>query len=276
MDSRGFVMMAKQYAVDEVVRDCVKELKSPRLPKRSPAPRGQVEKSIRQWVNDRSRIERRRSDWFSRLAQSDQRLIGDILEECAERALANFFCLVDGVGGNYEGVFEIVAVEEERRTVLNPQNTDMLHDIFSEVSEEGRRKIIMPKKYALCSEQELLQMLEARAKIHGQELDEGRPKKANAQFDIMVKLSCELLRRGRSAQLKILSLLNNDNPHVKMWAAFLALEFDSSQGERVLEEIGRNYRRNLNLGFSAEFTLKQWRKGELRTLSEWGCKGEPT
>lgn len=173
-------------------------------------------------------------------------------------------------------MFEIVAVEEERRTVLNPQNTDMLHDIFSEVCEEGRRKIIMPKKYALCSERELLQMLEARAKIHGQELDEGRPKKANAQFDIMVKLSCELLRRGRSAQLKILSLLNNDNPHVKMWAAFLALEFDSSQGEKVLEEIGRNYRRNLNLGFSAEFTLKQWRKGELRTLSEWGCTGEPT
>jgi hypothetical protein len=131
----------------------------------------------------------------------------------------------------------------------------------------------MPKKYALCSEDELLEMLEARAKIRGQELDEGRPKKANAQFDIMVKLSCELLRRGRSAQLKILSLLKSDNPYVRMWAAFLALEFDISQGERVLEEIGRNYRRDLNIGFSAEFMLKQWRKGELRTLSQWGCRG---
>lgn len=66
--------------------------------------------------------------------------MGNILEECAEQVLASFFCLVDGVGGNYEGVFEIVAVEEERRKLLNPQNTEMLHDIFSDVCEEGRRK----------------------------------------------------------------------------------------------------------------------------------------
>lgn len=140
MDSCEFVMIAKQYAVDEVVRECVKELKSPRPPKGSPAPRSLVEESIRQWLNDRSLVEQRRSDWFKRLAEDDQRLMRNILEECAEKVLASFFCLVDGVGGNYEGVFEIVAVEEERREVLNPQNTEMLHDIFSDVCEEGRRK----------------------------------------------------------------------------------------------------------------------------------------
>lgn len=74
------------------------------------------------------------------VAEDEQKLMGNILEECAERVLANFFCLVDGVGGNYESVFEIVAVDEEWRKVLNPQNTEMLHDIFSDVCEEGRRK----------------------------------------------------------------------------------------------------------------------------------------
>ena len=113
-------------------------------------------------------------------------------------------------------------------------------------------------------------MLEARAKTRGQELQEGSPGRANVQFNIMVKLSCELLRRGHSAQQKILSLLKNSNPYVREWAAFLALEFDVSKGEQVLEEIAQNYSRGL--GFSAQFTLEQWRKGELRTLSQWACK----
>lgn len=129
----------------------------------------------------------------------------------------------------------------------------------------------MPQKHALCTDEELLQMLETRAKIRGQELEEGSAGKANKQFDIMVKLSCELLRRGCSAHQKILSLLRNDNPYVRMWAAFVALELDASKGEQVLEELAKNYTRSL--GFSAEFTLKQWREGELRTLSQWGCKG---
>jgi hypothetical protein len=128
----------------------------------------------------------------------------------------------------------------------------------------------MPKKHALCSDEELLQMLEARAKTRGQELQEGSPRLANAQFDIMVKLSRELMRRGHSAQQKILSLLKNSNPYVREWAAFLALEFDVSKGEQVLEEIAQNYSRGL--GLSAKFTLGQWRKGELRTLSQWACK----
>jgi hypothetical protein len=128
----------------------------------------------------------------------------------------------------------------------------------------------MPKKHALCSDEELLQMLEGRAETRGRELQEGSPTRANAQFDIMVKLSCELVRRGPSAHQKILSLLNNGNPYVREWAAFLALEFDASKGEQVLEDIAQNYTRGL--GFSAGFTLKQWRKGELRTLSQWGCK----
>jgi hypothetical protein len=112
-------------------------------------------------------------------------------------------------------------------------------------------------------------MLVTRAVLNGEALDQLKPRKANAQFDIMVGLSRELLRRGTSVHPKILSMLENQNPHVKSWAAFLALEIDPLRGERTLEEISRNYPHSLNLGFTAEFTLKQWREGKLRTLSQW-------
>ena len=132
----------------------------------------------------------------------------------------------------------------------------------------------MSKKHALCSDEELLEMLTTRAKIRGHELDRGSPQRANAQFRIMVKLSCELMRRGRSVHPKILSLLESDNPYVRMWAAFLAFEIDVPQAERVLADIERSYAGTgrPSLGFTAQFTLEQWRKGALRTLSQWGCK----
>jgi hypothetical protein len=133
----------------------------------------------------------------------------------------------------------------------------------------------MAKAHKQCTDEELLEMLVTRAVVQGEALDQLKPRKANAQFDIMVKLSCELLRRGASVHPKILSMLENENPHVRSWAAFLALEIDPPRGERFLEGISRNYPRNLNLGFSAEFTLKQWRKGKLRTLSQWGCNSAP-
>jgi hypothetical protein len=129
---------------------------------------------------------------------------------------------------------------------------------------------IMPKKHALCSVEDLLRMLEARAKVRGHESEKGLPRRANAQYDIMVKLSCELLRRGQSGRQAILTLLECDHPYVREWAAFIALEFEPSRGEKVLEEIGQNYTRGL--GFSAKFTLQQWRKGELKTISQWACK----
>lgn len=67
-------------------------------------------------------------------------MVRAILEDCAERAVASFFTLLDGVGGSHEGVFEVLAVDsDDQRTILNPQNTEMLHDLFSEVCEEGRQ-----------------------------------------------------------------------------------------------------------------------------------------
>jgi hypothetical protein len=52
-----------------------------------------------------------------------------------------FFTLLDGVSGPFEGVFEVVAIDsDERRQIVNPENTDMLHDLFSEICEEDRHQ----------------------------------------------------------------------------------------------------------------------------------------
>lgn len=140
MNSHEFVVMAKRYAIDDVIRECLNELKTPRLPEHSPPPRGQIEESLTRWLNDHSAVQRRRSEWFKNLSADEQRIVKNMMEECAERALGNLFCLVDGVGGDYEGVFEIVAVNGEDRAVVNPENTEMLHDIFSEVCQENRER----------------------------------------------------------------------------------------------------------------------------------------
>jgi len=91
-------------------------------------------------MNHRNSEKRRKSDWFHCLSQADKQMLEEVLEECAEFTAACVFNLVDGVGGDCPGVFEIVAVSQGERTVLNPENSDLLHDLFSEVCEGDRRR----------------------------------------------------------------------------------------------------------------------------------------
>lgn len=138
MDSRELVVMVKRYAVDDIVESFVGTLKSPRsgLPD---AANPSANDTLR-FVDKHSVVHQRRSAWYGRLTPDDRAMIGELLEDCAEAAVANVFTLLDGVGGSYEGVFEIVAVDSaSQRHVLNPGNSPMLHDLFSEVCEEGRR-----------------------------------------------------------------------------------------------------------------------------------------
>ena len=77
--------------------------------------------------------------WFSGLDEEGQQTFKELLQECAEATSFHFFNLINGTGGDFEGVFEIVAVEDgDSRTTINPENTDMLHDWFSEIREEER------------------------------------------------------------------------------------------------------------------------------------------
>jgi hypothetical protein len=138
LDSREFVAKTKRYAVDDTVELILKSLKSPRLPNVSNGADDTVDPSISQWMEESSRKEQSRSDWLKRLSADDQIIFRNILEECAEKTVFGMFCFIDGVGGDSEGVFEIVEVIDEQRDTLNPENSEMLHDLFSDVCARDR------------------------------------------------------------------------------------------------------------------------------------------
>ena len=121
------------------------------------------------------------------------------------------------------------------------------------------------------SDAALLEALVAACVHRGEALDHGHIATANTHFDLGTRLTRELLARGQAARNGILNLLNNENPYVRLHAAFVALELDPSRAEPVLEAIGRDHK-DLNLGFSARFTLEQWRAGKLLTISKWNTK----
>src|SRR6266699_3521553 len=137
-------------------------------------------------------------------------------------------------------------------------------------NSEGK-STTMPDRDENRSDAALLEALVAACVHRGEALDHGHIATANTQFGLGTRLTRELLARGQYARNGILDLLNNENPYVRLHAAFVALELDPSRAEPVLEAIGRDHK-DLNLGFSARFTLEQWRAGNLLTISKWNTK----
>jgi hypothetical protein len=72
------------------------------------------------------------------LSEFERQTLLLMLQEAAEPAVAGTFCVLDGVGGNYAGIFEIYAVDpDDSKNHVNPENTEMLHDIYSELCSSG-------------------------------------------------------------------------------------------------------------------------------------------
>ena len=141
MDNREFVRLAKREAIDSAVKNILGKLNAPRANGPLPAVQADdiVAAPIDRWFNEGAIRQQRQAAWFASLDAEGQETLRGLLEECAELSGYGFFTLIDGVGGDSEGVFELVHVCGEEKTVLNPQNTDMLHDLFSEVCEKDRR-----------------------------------------------------------------------------------------------------------------------------------------
>jgi hypothetical protein len=100
------------------------------------------------------------------------------------------------------------------------------------------------------------------AAAHGQGSWDGNYKKANRNYDIVANIRRELMERGEEGRMALLELLNHPDPHVRTSAAAYALQFAPERAEAVLVEVGQS-----DVGivsFTAEMTLEQWRKGELK------------
>jgi hypothetical protein len=137
MDSREFVRFLKHETIDETVRIVLKRLESPRLPQPVPQSVDDVQTGISNFYNSGALEEQKQAAWFRTLNEEQQGKFVEILQDCAELSAFSFCTLIDGVGCDYEETFDLFAIDAKgRRTLVNPQNSDMLHDLLSEVCAE--------------------------------------------------------------------------------------------------------------------------------------------
>ena len=107
---------------------------------------------------------------------------------------------------------------------------------------------------------ELVKAYSEAAKIQGEATESGDYKKGNKASSLLAAIYSEMRRRGIDAQSTLLSLLRNDDPGIRLWAASHAMDFSPNDGESVLRAlipVGKF------LGLCAKITLEEWEKGKL-------------
>ena len=119
LGSRDFVNILKQHASDGVGLEVIKSALRPNPFDSSP----QRSKRIREFIEG--------------LSESDRETLSSLLQDAAEFSIAGALCVLDGVGGNYNGTFELYSFEsDETKHLVNSENSEMLHDIYSELLSE--------------------------------------------------------------------------------------------------------------------------------------------
>ena len=98
------------------------------------------------------------------------------------------------------------------------------------------------------------------ASAHGAAVEVADSDAASGAADALLEV-CERLSRAGKKRL-LLSLLQNENASVRLWAAGYTLSLDETRAEKVLEELSGG---TGLLSFSASMTLSQWRSGDLIT-----------
>lgn len=107
---------------------------------------------------------------------------------------------------------------------------------------------------------DLLIEYRATALLHGQATDAGDSRRCNRAHDKIRRLQRVLRERGDEFQQGILALLDDEDLHVRVWAASDALAFAPDEAVRVLRKIA-GLPRGL-ASFDAKMTLELWDAGE--------------
>ena len=100
------------------------------------------------------------------------------------------------------------------------------------------------------------------AALHGQASIEGAHRIANAQYKNLTAAWRELRNRGEDGRAALTVLLQDSNPHVRLWAASHVLEFAPMDAEAELERLAHGPPSVVRL--DAEMTLREWRAGNLK------------
>jgi hypothetical protein len=112
--------------------------------------------------------------------------------------------------------------------------------------------------------EELIEMTRTTSAERWRAIEAGKPKDGNRMFDLLVAIRRELRTRGMEAQRQLLGLLDDPDPGTRCWAAVSVLEFAPTEGERILTELAKLP--DSLVGFSAEWTLEQWKAGTFKPL----------
>ena len=139
MDAREFIEVIQRDAIDYPYKQLVKQLLQPKPTIPMEAWTSEVDKSVGVSLHDRAQTEQRRARWFHDLDDNGRELVKELLQECAELSAVTFLNVLDGIG-SYEGSFRLIAMDAKgNRTVVNPENGEMLHDVFYDVRAETDR-----------------------------------------------------------------------------------------------------------------------------------------
>jgi len=116
MDSEKFVEAVREHAMVAAVADTMTYAQSP---------------PGRRVLEDT----RRRAEWIRSREPSELRYIEELVQLAAHTATFGVLAILDGVrsldDSESRGKFILIYEEDDRRTVLNPEGGDFLHDIFN-------------------------------------------------------------------------------------------------------------------------------------------------
>ena len=92
----------------------------------------------------------------------------------------------------------------------------------------------------------------------------GNSKMGNKQYTIIKSAYLSLKKAGRLDDMT--GLLEHENPYVRLWAASYMLPILPTKSENTLKELSTL--KGKPVAFSAQMTLQEWRKGNLKFPTE--------
>jgi hypothetical protein len=96
--------------------------------------------------------------------------------------------------------------------------------------------------------------------LKGEYEEIGDSKNGNKQYKTIHSIYLLLKKENRLDEL--IGLLDHENPYVRSWAAGYTLQISPLRAEKILEELADI--KSKPVGFNAEMTLREWRKGNLK------------
>ncbi len=119
-----------------------------------------------------------------------------------------------------------------------------------------------PKQLKKAGIEQVLSEYRRAAATHREASQDGNYKLANRNVRVLQSCYREIRTRGEAAKQEFLTLLDNSDEGVRLWAAANALEFAPERGEPVLTELEASGTHGL-IRTDAHYTLEEWRRGRL-------------